>query len=67
METRATFFKINADDNKYDTYKNVSAQSIISFKLDDNNYSTKAFVNELGWIVLDIGYENFLKLVTLHK
>lgn len=41
METKAMFFKINADDIKYDTYKNVSAQSIISFQLDDNDYSTK--------------------------
>ena len=67
MDNKITFFKINSQDNSYEDYKNVSAQSIISYKKDDNNFSTKVFVKELGWIVLDIGYEDFTKLINLHR
>ncbi len=67
MQNETNFFEVNKQDKNYNTVPNISIYSIVSFKINSNNYSTDVFVKDFGWITLSIGYDNFKQLIILRN
>lgn len=70
MQNETNFFEVNKQDKNYNTVPNISIYSIysiVSFKINSNNYSTDVFVKDFGWITLSIGFDNFNQLIVLHS
>ena len=67
MQNETNFFEVNKQDKNYNTVPNISIYSIVSFKINLNNYSLFFFVKDFGWITLSIGYDNFKQLIILRN
>lgn len=67
MQNETNFFEVNKQDKNYNTVPNISIYSIVSFKINSNNYSTDVFVKDFGWITLSRGFDNFNQLIVLHS
>ena len=67
MQNETNFFEVNKQDKNYNTVPNISIYSIVSFKINSNNYRTDVFVKDFGWITLSIGYDNFKQLIILRN
>lgn len=67
MQNETNFFEVNKQDKNYNTVPNISIYSIVSFKINSNNYNTDVFVKEFGWITLSIGFDEFNQLIVLHS
>ena len=67
MQNETNFFEVNKQDKNYNTVPNISIYSIVSFKINSNNYSTDVFVKDFGWKTLSIGYDNFKQLIILRN
>lgn len=67
MQNKTNFFEVHGQDKNLNNLPNVSIYSIISFKESDNSYNTDVLIKKFGWVTLKISFENFNKLISLHK